>query len=94
MKLTIILTSLLFSPMLYAWLPVPFEYSGEKITIGEEKVELQIVGSLNDHYFEGCKEKGFHLSAEQYRDTYRFNLHCGPAPENIKTYTVIREEGI
>lgn len=64
--------------------------------IGEEQVEIEIVGSTNDHYLATCDgEKGFHLGAEKVsEDTYKFTMYCGPAPLGQTKYIDIRDTGI
>ena len=66
-----------------------------KRTIGEEHVEIKIVGSTDVHKFEGCDIDGFHLGAEETsKGIYLISLYCGPVTEGDTSYLILRETGI
>lgn len=96
-KTTILaLTTLFLSASLQADFNSLIKRNLDKGTIGEERIELKIVGSLDKHYLDGCGDvRGFHLAAEDLGNgTYRFNTYCGPVPSGMTKYTVIRQTGI
>ena len=67
----------------------------ESMLIGEEKVDLKVLGSTDKHFMDGCDEQGFHIAAEHLGDGVKaFTIYCGPVPPGKTKYTVTRDTGI
>ena len=67
----------------------------DPLLIGEEEVELKIIGGTDQHFMEGCDEIGFHFAQEHLGNgVYEFHIYCGPIPLGKTKYTELRDTGI
>ena len=66
-----------------------------RLLIGEEEVELKIIGGTDQHFMEGCDEIGFHFAQEHLGGgVFEYHIYCGPIPPGRTEYTEVRDTGI